>query len=311
MARTSPRAALRRFHGGTNEGASYNPGDVIETSGGNPGGWWHQATADTFGPIITSTIPSLAGDWRERNVDLASFDARLDDLDFGTGAGFQMTLLLRDTHGTPGISDDDFAYFVGENVPLKGAGWSPSPIRPEPGHVRPAGRLDRRLSRRLDELPARRGLERRDHERRPRRVWWIDPQLFAIFQRGTSVSTTCTSAPTARRSVRNGSGVNPLGYASTSAPTLGATWTATVDLATPGHLLSAVAVSFGGATEGIFPGGAITGELLVLPASSSTCRPAATHWRFPRPSPCSACASRPRPRPWRATARSTSTTRST
>jgi hypothetical protein len=263
----TPAPLFDDFTGGTNEGGwTYNPGDVIETSGGNPGGWWHQATADTFGPSVPSTNPSLAGDWRARNVDRASFDARLDDLDFGTGAGFQMTLLLRDTHGTPSINDDDFAYFVGDEVPLKGAGWKSFsyPVPSQDTSALPAGWTGGYPG---DSTSFRPGVDWNDVITSVDRVeiWWIDPALFAIFQQWNIGLDNVHISADGAAVVRNGGGGNPLGYASTSTPTLGATWTATVDLATPGHLLSAVAVSFGGATEGVFPGGAIAGELLVLP----------------------------------------------
>ena len=40
------------FSNGLNQGGwSYNPGDVIEPSGGKPGAWLHQATADTLSLI--------------------------------------------------------------------------------------------------------------------------------------------------------------------------------------------------------------------------------------------------------------------
>jgi hypothetical protein len=263
----APAPLLDDFTGGTNEGGwSYNPADVIETSGGNPGGWWHQPFADTFGPIVVSDTPSFAGDWRAAGVDRVGFDARLDHLDFGTGAGFEMTLLLRDTHGTPSINDDDFAYFVGDNVPLVGAGWKSFdyPVPSQDTSALPAGWTGGYPG---DSTSFRPGVDWNDVITSVDRVeiWWIDPALFAIFQGWNIGLDNVAVHANGATEVRNGSGVNPLGYVSTSAPTLGATWTATVDLATPGHLLSAVAVSFGGATEGIFPGGAIAGELLVLP----------------------------------------------
>lgn len=254
------------FEGGQNLGGwTYNPSDVIESTGGNPGGWWHQSFADTFGPVIASKSPSLAGDWRAAGVDRVAFDARLDHLDFGTGLGFQMTLLLRDTHGTPDVQDDDFAYMVGDNVPLVGAGWkgfdyaipsadtSPLPAGWTGGHTG-------------DSTSFRPGVDWNDVITSVDRVeiWWIDPALFAIFQVwDIGLDNVVVEAP-GFATVRNGSGVNPLGFVSTSAPNLGTTWTSTIDVATPGHVASAVAVALGGPTQGVFPGGGVTGELLVL-----------------------------------------------
>jgi hypothetical protein len=262
-----PIPLLDDFEGGSNEGGwSYNPGDVIESTGGNPGGWWHQATADTFGPIIASTNPDLAGDWRAADVDLVSFDAQLLDLDFGTGAGFQMTVLLRDSKGTTSIDDDDFAYLVGDEVPLKGAGWKSFsiPIPSQDTSALPAGWTGGHTG---DSTHFRPGIDWNDVITSVDRVeiWWIDPALFAIFQQWNIGLDNVVIRADGFATERNGSGVNPVGYASTATPILGSTWTATVDVATPGHIASAVAVSFGGATEGVFPGGSIVGEMLVLP----------------------------------------------
>jgi hypothetical protein len=177
-----------------------------------------------------------------------------------------MTLILRDTHGTPGILDDDFAYFVGPNVPLVGAGWKAFdfPVPSADTSALPAGWTGGYSG---DPEHFRPGVDWNDVITSVDRVEisWLDPALFAIFQVWDIGLDNVAVHGSGAAVVRNGSGVNPLGYASTSTPTLGATWTASVDLATPGHLFSAVAVSFGGATEGLFPGGAIAGELLVLP----------------------------------------------
>jgi hypothetical protein len=264
---SGPNALADDFEGGVNEGGwTYNPGDVLETTGGSPGGWWHQPVADTFGPIVVSTNKSLAGDWRAAGADLVSFDAQLLDLDFGTGAGFQMSLLLRDTHGTVSVADDDYAYFVGAQIPLKGAGWKSFsfPVPSQDTSAVPAGWKGGWAG---DGEHFRPGVDWNDVITSVDRVeiWWLDPALFAIFQQWDIGLDNVVVRMDGRAEVRNGSGVNPLGYASTSAPTVGATWTATVDVATPGHLLSAVAIALGGATQGVFPGGGIVGEVLVQP----------------------------------------------
>lgn len=102
-------------------------GDILESSGGNPGWWLHQPVYDTFAPSVESFFDPLTpfgGDYRDRGVTRIFFDARTDAVDFGDGSGFEMTLLLRNTHGTPlNFDDDDYAYFVGPNVPREGEGW--------------------------------------------------------------------------------------------------------------------------------------------------------------------------------------------
>jgi len=69
----------------------------------------------------------------------------------------------------------------------------------------------------------------------------------------------------ASSAVRNGTGVNPLGFAEVSPAVLGGTWMTTVDIATPGHLASLVTISTGGPLPGLMLGGFINGQLLCLP----------------------------------------------
>lgn len=256
------------FEGGSNEGGwNYNPGDVIEATGGNPDGWWHQATADTFAPIITSTNKDLGGDWRAAGVDLLRFDAQLLGINFGTGAGYNMSILLRDTKGTPDVSDDDYAYNVGANIPLLGTGWSTYNFQIPSADTSavPTGWTGGWAG---DLTGFRPGVDWNDVITSVDQVeiWWMDPSFFAIFQQWNIGLDNIVIRAEGFADVRNGGGGNPLGYASTSAPNIGTNWTATVDIATPGHILSAVAISFGGATSGVFPGGGITGEILVLPS---------------------------------------------
>jgi hypothetical protein len=281
----APAPLFDDFEGGQNEGGwSYNPADLIEAAGGNPGGFWHQPVADTFAPIVVSTAALLGGDWRAAQIDLVTFDARLFDVDFGDGSGFAMTLLLRDTHGTPSVNDDDFAYFVGPNIPLEGAGWKSFayPIPSQDTSALPPGWTGGWIG---DVEHFRPGVEWSDVIQSVDRVeiTWIDPAFFAIFQQwdlgldNVAIHAEGFAAP------RNGSGANPLGYASTTIPTLGATWTASVDLATPGHLVSAVAIAPQGALSGVFPGGSIAGELLIKPAGLLVDIQTGTHV-FPLPS---------------------------
>ena len=100
LAQTSA-ALFDGFNTPVNKGGwSYNPGDTWEVAGGNPGGWWHQPVADTFAPIIVATNAALTGDFRAKGVTQLSFDAQLLGVDFGTGNGMNMSVLLRDTKGT-------------------------------------------------------------------------------------------------------------------------------------------------------------------------------------------------------------------
>ncbi len=117
------------FEGGSNAaGWSYlQGGDILEESGGNPGGWLHQPLYDTFDPAVQSAWGNdtpFAGDYQAAQVSRISFDLQTLDADFGDGTGFFVALVLRNTHGTPDdFDDDDYAYFVGPNVPIIGQGW--------------------------------------------------------------------------------------------------------------------------------------------------------------------------------------------
>ena len=116
------------FDGGTSSAGWSYGFDAFETSGGNPGAWLHAINVDTFGPRIASdpTIASdFTGDLRAKGVTSMSLDARVDATQFPYGGeAFVMTLLLRNTRGTPeDFSDDDYAYFAGDPIPQPGTGW--------------------------------------------------------------------------------------------------------------------------------------------------------------------------------------------
>jgi hypothetical protein len=270
---SSTPALFDDFEGGVNEGGwillNYFPGTVvIEASGGNPGSYWHVPFQESWGPIIDSTSPQLAGDWRAANVDRMSFDLRLDQLDNVLFDFYAVTIVLRNTKKDFPCYGE-YAWRTVGDIPKVGAGWTsfdfaiPSQDtaqKPAGWHCGLCGDEDsleadwNDIITSIDDVeiyfvPMNMLMEAtvgHDH------IWEFGLDNIAVHADGSAL-------------VRNGSGVNPLGYASTSTPTLGAAWTATVDLATPGHLFSAVAISFHGATEGIFPGGGIAGELLVLP----------------------------------------------
>jgi hypothetical protein len=100
--------------------------EFIDESGGNPGAWLHEQGLFTFAPIVRTSFVNdnpYVGDFRAMGVTGLSFDAQTLARAFGDPVGFQMSLLLRDTKGTSDPEDDDYAYFVGDQVPLIGQGW--------------------------------------------------------------------------------------------------------------------------------------------------------------------------------------------
>ena len=102
-----------------------NSYDMIESEGGNPGAWLHNDQVYTFGPRLRSDYyaADFTGNFREMGVSMISLDARTDHIDWGS-MEIEMTILLRDTNGTPGdVDDDDYAYFPGPICPQPGQGW--------------------------------------------------------------------------------------------------------------------------------------------------------------------------------------------
>ncbi len=260
-------ATFDNFDTGINKaGWTYNTGDVIEATGGNPGGYLHQPVADTFAPIFTTTSSKLKGDWRAAGVSRLTFDAILHDMNFGNGSGFEMSILLRDTKGTAGVTDDDYAFYVGPNIPLKGAGWKSFDFA-IPSQDTSAVPLGWKGGWAGDGGMFRPGVTWNDVITSVDQVeiFWLNPEFFAIFQQWNVGHDNMAIHASGTTKIRNGAGGNPVGYTSTSAPSILTGWTATVDLLTPGHPLSFVAVSLGGATQGIFPGGSLVGELLLQP----------------------------------------------
>lgn len=263
----SDAAIFDGFNTATNKGGwSYNPADAWEATGGNPGGWWHQANADTFGPIIVATDKALTGDFRAKGVKRLTFDAQLLGMNFGDGNGFNMSVLLRDTKGTSDVSDDDYAYFVGPNIPLLGAGWKSFDfaIPSADTSAVPTGWTGGWAG---DSTSFRPGVTWNDVVTSVDRVeiHWLDPSLFAIFQQWNIGLDNIAVHAAGDATPRNGSGVNPVSYTA-DVPAIGTTWNGAIDIATPGHALSVLAISNAGPISGVFPGGGVTGELLIQPS---------------------------------------------
>lgn len=97
--------------------------DIVEQSGGNPGRYLRQPAWDIFAPQARADAGPFVGDYRAMGVTGISVDAATYYRDFGPPEGFEFSLLLRDTKGTFDVDDDDYTYFVGEEVPLPGNGW--------------------------------------------------------------------------------------------------------------------------------------------------------------------------------------------
>ena len=258
------------FEGGTNRAAwSFIAGfDRIQTSGGNPGAWLRQPSFDTFAPILSNDPgqPSpFQGDFRAAGVARISLDARTDATTFGNPTGFEMSLLLRDTKGTAIPDDDDYAYFVGPQVPQPGEGWvhydfaipsSSTAAVPtgwfggwagDPENFRPGVDWN-------DVITSVDVVE----------VWWLDPRLFAIFRNwdvgvdNVAIELEALPATVTPRFSR----ANANSLTSKAAPVLGTVWPATLDCS--GHASGLAALAGGALPSFGIP--ADQGELLLDPA---------------------------------------------
>lgn len=230
------------FEGSTNRATwTFRPGaDLHELEGGNPLAWLHQPNFDTFAPILKNNPlqPSaFVGDFRAMGVTRISLDARTDFTSFGSPTDFELSLLLRDTKGTPFVDDDDYAYFIGPEVPQPGQGWkhydcdvpSASTVSVPPGwrggwvgdpeNFRPGVDWNNVITS-VDVVE----------------FWWIDPRLFAIPRLwdigADNIAIELDSVP-ATVTFRNGWNSNPRNFSSLNAPVLGTTWRSTLDCA--GH----------------------------------------------------------------------------
>ncbi len=99
---------------------------IMEPVGGNPGWWYRDNFINDFIPALrTGSATGLwAGDYRANGVHTIAFDAQTIT---GPSATQPMTIVLKDTKGTPSDpNDDDYAFYVDSSVvmPQAGAGWS-------------------------------------------------------------------------------------------------------------------------------------------------------------------------------------------
>ncbi len=120
-----PGCAVEDFEDGVADyGLSFGFADVVQSTGGNPGYWLNNPSLDTFAPILSTDegAADFTGDYRGMGVTTITFDARTDHMDFGYNP-IEMSVLLRDTKGTPTVDDDDYAYFPGQLIPEIGVGW--------------------------------------------------------------------------------------------------------------------------------------------------------------------------------------------
>lgn len=176
------------FEGGSNSsGWSFNVTvpDIIESTGGNPGGWLHNPSVSSFAPIAThdpNSGSTLSGDYRAMDVTRITVDARTDAAS-NTSAGREFSIVLRDTKGTPNVNDDDYAYFVGPLIPQTGQGWVSYSfeIPSQSTDAVPAGWSGGWVG---DLENFRPGIEWNDVITSVDVVefWWLNPSFFAIFQ---------------------------------------------------------------------------------------------------------------------------------
>jgi hypothetical protein len=173
--------------------------DVFEDSGGNPGGYLRQPSFDTFAPILIGDQGPFVGDYRAMQVTRLAVDAITHHRDWGTPSGFEFSLLLRDTKGTFDVEDDDYAYYVGDEVPQIGEGWKSFVFDvPSDSIDLPPGWKGGWVG---DPENFRPGVTWSDVITNVRQVefWWLNPAQFALFANwdigADNVSITRVPAP--------------------------------------------------------------------------------------------------------------------
>jgi hypothetical protein len=117
------------FTGGSNVGGwTYGaPVQVIESSGGNPGAYFHAIGLDTFAPMPRTAFNAdnvFHGNFRLREVTSIGVDLITLGVDF-SAADRPLSIMLVSDNNTPGNFNDDWAaYRVGAvDVPIPGEGW--------------------------------------------------------------------------------------------------------------------------------------------------------------------------------------------
>ena len=160
-------------------------GDIIQPEGGNPGAWLNNPEVMTFGPQLRCdyNAPVFTGNFREVGVTMISLDARTDYIDWGS-MEIEMSILLRDTNGTPGnVDDDDYAYYPGPICPQPGQGWLhyDFEIPSDSTESHPAGWWGGWVGNLEDFRP---GIDWNDVIVSVDRVeiWWWHPAYFGIMQ---------------------------------------------------------------------------------------------------------------------------------
>ena len=252
VAQCPPVVTLDDFEGGANrQGWSFNVNtpETIVPSGGHPGAWLRNNDIISFAPILTSDPKAaglIAGDFRAQGVTRISFDARTDLRSVGQPRGFAMSILLRDSKGTPRGEDDDYAYFIGPEVPQVGAGWKsysfdiPSQLTSS----LPSGWTGGSW---LNLTQFRAGVDWNDVITSVDTVefWWIDPSFSAIigvWHAGVD-SIAFEQSGGARAANRNGRGINPQTLTVGTLPELGTRWRTDLDCSTHGAGLAALFAS--------------------------------------------------------------------
>ena len=119
---------IETFSGGGNEGAwSLSGGSVIESVGGDPDAFLHDAYLDTFAPRARTRwgkVSLFTGQYREQRVVSLAASFQIVAVT-QTVEERPMSLMLVSDPDTPDDeTDDTYVFYVGpDNVPSPGAGW--------------------------------------------------------------------------------------------------------------------------------------------------------------------------------------------
>jgi len=106
------------FDGGMTTWTFGTVDDVVMPTGGNPGAWHNSPNLNTFIPTFRCDYDeeNFTGNYEERGVIRIAGDFITNSKMFSGTAYYPFALLLRSGKGTTDHADDDYLYFVDDNI---------------------------------------------------------------------------------------------------------------------------------------------------------------------------------------------------
>lgn len=178
------------FEAGINDGGWNYGGDVVESDGGNPGGWLHSAVLDVPYPLLYCDY--LAAGWTGDYVAMGVTGFHLDVQTVYTGqpyfGEYNVLVFLRMVNDPDTIDDDVFVYYdpYAYAPPMPGDGWVtytwdiPADFVGAPGEL-PENWRGGSIATGNTVFPPDMTWQEVLSDVGRLEVWFLDPDYFAIF----------------------------------------------------------------------------------------------------------------------------------